>query len=491
MHFLIICFFVHSADVADEEKKPAAAPTVSDSQSGHPPATLEPCVINTVEGSQDNPQNDNVEDQGIPPVESPSAANVTAVATSSTTVRAQLEPRQTQPGAFRVAGIDGEDEIHDDTEDIVTETTTIESGIVDPNNPVSAEVVDEDEENRRIQEKVDREVAERERERAEQEGEIPEAVIVNFSTRLKIWSSVAVVLLVTVAVVLGTVLPQQIKANSNKTTDPPTPSPQEVIQELERLLIPVTFDNGTALRNASSPQNNALNWLAKNTNLDSYLDAQKIHRYALATLFFSTNGAGWNDNGTWMSNEDECRWYSNGAGLCISGSIDSLSLGGNNLVGTIPNELALLSNLCESSVVWLLVVMIVLSCVFFIVPSCLLVIFHSTAYLDLSDNSLTGTIPSQITLLSNLCESSVVWLLVVMIVLSCVFHCTLIFTCHIHSTAYLDLSSNNLMGTIPSEVGLMFNLGESSVVWLLVVMIVLSCVFHCTLMLSCHFSFYS
>jgi hypothetical protein len=79
-----------------------------------------------------------------------------------------------------------------------------------------------------------------------------------------------------------------------------------------------------------------------------------------------------------------------------------------------------MSNLCESSVVWLLVGMIVL-CVFFIVLSCLLVIFHSTAGLALSDNSLMGTIPSQIALMSNLCESSIVWLLVVMIVLSCVF----------------------------------------------------------------------
>jgi hypothetical protein len=35
----------------------------------------------------------------------------------------------------------------------------------------------------------------------------------------------------------------------------------------------------------------------------------------------------------------------------------------------------LLSKLSESSVVWLLVVMIVLSCMFFIVLSCLLVIF--------------------------------------------------------------------------------------------------------------------
>jgi high-affinity nickel permease len=129
--------------------------------------------------------------------------------------------------------------------------------------------------------------------------------------------------------------------------------------------------------------------------------------------------------------------------------------------------------------------------VFFIVLSCLLVIFHYTADLWLNDNSLTGTIPSEVGLMSNLGESSVVWLLVVMIVLSCVFHCTLMLACHIHSTDTLALSGNSLTGTIPSEVGLMSNLCESSVVWLLVVMIVLSCVFHCTLMLACHFPFYS
>jgi hypothetical protein len=51
-----------------------------------------------------------------------------------------------------------------------------------------------------------------------------------------------------------------------------------------------------------------------------------------------------------------------------------LDLSGNSLTGTIPTEIALLSNLCESSVVWILVLMIVWSCVFFIVLSCLLVI---------------------------------------------------------------------------------------------------------------------
>jgi hypothetical protein len=75
-------------------------------------------------------------------------------------------------------------------------------------------------------------------------------------------------------------------------------------------------------------------------------------------------------------------------------------------------------------------------------------------------------------------------------VVMCVFHCTLMLACHIHSTATLYFSWNSLMGTIPSKVGLMSNLSKSSVVWLLVVMIMLSCVFHCTLMLACHFSFY-
>jgi hypothetical protein len=82
-------------------------------------------------------------------------------------------------------------------------------------------------------------------------------------------------------------------------------------------------------------------------------------------------------------------------------------------MGTIPNQIALMSNLCECSSVWLLVVMIVLSCVFMVL-SCLFVIFYSTADLYLSGNRLMGTIPSQLGLLTKLSKSSVVWLLVVM-----------------------------------------------------------------------------
>jgi hypothetical protein len=85
--------------------------------------------------------------------------------------------------------------------------------------------------------------------------------------------------------------------------------------------------------------------------------------------------------------------------------------------------------------------------VFFIVLSCLFVIFHSTEVLELSGNSLTGTIPSQIALMSNLGESGVVWFLVVMIVLSCVFF--IVLSCLLvifHLIDFLLLYNNNFTG---------------------------------------------
>jgi hypothetical protein len=298
------------------------------------------------DGQENQHYDDTVSDEGAISIESPPSSGNNIITgndtvTLSIRVQAQMPPHQTLPGAVRVAGFDGENQ-NDSTFSVTTTTVENGRGNADSEDLISAQLV----------------------------GDIHEAVVVEekqqCSTRLKIWIGVSVVLAMTVAVVLGTVLTRE--QDGMQPTEAPTPSPQEILKELESILVRVAFDNGEALREQSTPQNKALNWLANNnTKLDSYPAAKKIQRYALATLFYSTNGASWNDNSTWMSDEDECGWYNNGASLCTRGSVDTIKMWGNNLIGTIPNEVGLLMNLSESSVVWLLVVMIVLSCVISIV----------------------------------------------------------------------------------------------------------------------------
>jgi hypothetical protein len=140
-------------------------------------------------------------------------------------------------------------------------------------------------------------------------------------------------------------------------------------------------------------------------------------------FFTSTNGTNWSNNNGWLTDKNECNWWNGADGLFCdeNGAIFELDLydgSGNNLVGTIPMELTLLSD--------------------------------SAALLALGDNSLMGTIPSEVGLLSKLTELSL-------------WGNTLTGTIPSQITMMsnlsgLSLSSNSLKGTLPSEVGLLSNL---------------------------------
>jgi len=212
----------------------------------------------------------------------------------------------------------------------------IESVIESDDDPelfeVSAEIVDTEEENRKRQEQVEKEVQKKlEQERAEREKNTAVAEIVTgmwCSPRVRRFSILGIVLVVViVAVVLGIVLPQQ--------------SPLPGLMEL---LSSVSLDSGAALQTQSTPQNDALNWLAGNANLKSYSDKMKIQRYVLATLYYSTNGEGWENKTGWLSQNDECGWYNDAEESCSNDTVATLSLNVNNLRGAIPPEIALLSS---------------------------------------------------------------------------------------------------------------------------------------------------
>ena len=99
---------------------------------------------------------------------------------------------------------------------------------------------------------------------------------------------------------------------------------------------------------------------------DSVTDVPVIECEALVALYQSTNGAGWSHNDNWLVANTVDTWY----GITIfSGHVDKIELGYNNLNGSIPPELANLTNL---------------------------------DYLYLNNNQLSGSIPPQLGNLSNL-----------------------------------------------------------------------------------------
>eukprot|EP00934_Nitzschia_sp_Nitz4_P004080 Nitzschia sp. Nitz4//scaffold228_size32365//1941//8051//NITZ4_007904-RA/size32365-snap-gene-0.26-mRNA-1//1//CDS//3329542813//4070//frame0 len=176
-----------------------------------------------------------------------------------------------------------------------------------------------------------------------------------------------------------------------------------------------------SLADSTTPQWMAFEWLSSSVNEWVTDDDQLLQRYALATLYYSAGGSQWSSKRSWLSATDECAWFSSTTSdtICdLFGNIIELNLNGNNLEGTIPPEIALLSNGLE--------------------------------LLDLQSNSLTGTIPTelcQLTLLEQLNLSSNdldgdiptdIWAL--------------------RQLRRLVIIANKLDSTIPDELGLLSNL---------------------------------
>jgi hypothetical protein len=104
---------------------------------------------------------------------------------------------------------------------------------------------------------------------------------------------------------------------------------------------------------AISPQARALDWLQKDPLYNEYEQYRLYQRYALAVLFYSTNGTLWSGNRGWLSDDNECTWYqyddaygSQDDITCTEASrLSVVSFFLNDLDGTIPTELELLTDL--------------------------------------------------------------------------------------------------------------------------------------------------
>ena len=75
-------------------------------------------------------------------------------------------------------------------------------------------------------------------------------------------------------------------------------------------------------------------------------DERKKEREILKIFFEATNGQKWKNNAGWLQTDNYCQWY--GITCVDDGStVESISLGSNNLVGKIPSEIYDLSDLSD------------------------------------------------------------------------------------------------------------------------------------------------
>jgi hypothetical protein len=104
----------------------------------------------------------------------------------------------------------------------------------------------------------------------------------------------------------------------------------------------------------ASAQANAMRWLQADPLYNEYLNVYRLNqRYALAVLYYSTNGDSWRNRTGWLSDENECNWYwYTRADVCSMGfRLSTLDLHYNGLQGSIPTEVELLTDL-ETMYFW-------------------------------------------------------------------------------------------------------------------------------------------
>lgn len=129
----------------------------------------------------------------------------------------------------------------------------------------------------------------------------------------------------------------------------PTASPI-VFQDLYQRLCASLADCHTLLAE-ESPQGQAFHWLSGTADYALLQEAKLLTRFALATFYFATKGQAWNQREGWLSPQAECAWFTSSLSPPCDDddTFTALELDNNNVEGSIPTEIGLLTALTSIS----------------------------------------------------------------------------------------------------------------------------------------------
>jgi hypothetical protein len=171
---------------------------------------------------------------------------------------------------------------------------------------------------------------------------------------------------------------------------------------------------------------------AKNENENNNNNSGSINDMTqyltLATIYFTLGGRGWKQDRNWLTRASACNgdWY--GISCSTENLVKAIELGGNNLTGSFPSEIASLHALKQINFVGGNIVGTI--------PTEIGTMQYLVE-LKLKDTELSGTIPTEI----GLCQT----------------------------LTFLDLLGVELSGSIPSEIGQLISLGKKIQLYLVLI----------------------
>ena len=111
-------------------------------------------------------------------------------------------------------------------------------------------------------------------------------------------------------------LPSQVPTLSVQPTNIPssipssTPSISPRTLEITNLILSMDYMTNDKLYDQSSPQHKAFEWIIYNDPMQIHSNSPRLlQRYHLVALYHTNGGRSWQNNESWLSGDDECKWY--------------------------------------------------------------------------------------------------------------------------------------------------------------------------------------
>lgn len=290
-------------------------------------------------------------------------------------------------------------------------------------------------------------------------------------TRRRLWVSGGIIVLL--SIILGTVIPKnKNKSNQGSSTNvvqsgaiqPQSQVDQATITTNQNAFIGNTLMSeyvklsvpnwSTTLADPNSPQGKALFWITSRSSFTSTSSATLLQRYALAVFYYSTFNVDndymdvaptdWTSSKDWISDVNECQWE----GVICDGTsqVTGILLNSYDLSGTLPREVAMLGSITELD----------LTSNYIYMEGTMLDVFKNMPILNtlrMEDNYIvcsTG-LPSQFSYLTSLEVMQLSYNLLQGEISGSVFQPLI-------NLQHLEIESNYLSGSLPSELSVMPNL---------------------------------